>query len=96
MRKSLSIPVHLTVSRAESSALPYALRPDPFCDDDYERRHDRQCALAAVCSRSSSAMGFSQPLQSAWTKAYRQKSSSRASSNSRDQLASEGDAATLG
>lgn len=42
LKKSSSIPVHLTVSRYESSALPYALRPDPFCD--VRRAHEPDCA----------------------------------------------------
>ena len=42
MRKSTSIPVHLTVSKQESAELPRSLRPDPYVDD---RFHDNDCAI---------------------------------------------------
>ena len=64
IRKSMSIPVHLTVSKEDSVNLPYSLRPDPFCDEDYHgtwtRQHDRDCEVTkhlqakANCPRSMS------------------------------------------
>ncbi|XP_059085990.1 uncharacterized protein LOC131882756 [Tigriopus californicus] len=61
LKKSSSIPVHLTVSRYESSALPYALRPDPFCDA--RRSHDPDCATQqgnhnthGTCPRAANIM----------------------------------------
>ncbi len=51
LTKSRSIPVHLTVGREESEALPASLRPDPFCRDISGEflaggMHDRDCKLS--------------------------------------------------
>ena len=66
LRKSQSIPVHLTVSLAESHALPYNLRPEPFCRppldhgsssrSHHEERCERRRATKTVrlCPRAAS------------------------------------------
>ncbi len=57
LRKSCSIPVHLTVSKEDSSELPYSLRPDCFCEASL---HEPTCGLVtagrkanAACSRAA-------------------------------------------
>ena len=61
LRKSTSIPVHLTVTAAESRELPYSLRPDQFADGEdgalLDEIHDSDCEIVKarrICPRAAS------------------------------------------